>query len=264
MGKKRLIAKLLTGFVAFSLITTSWGGAFATAVLAATPDVTTQQVDTSNNSSSGKNVLGGLIALGLIAMLAKGGDKASNTTSPDKTTTPASQPTSTPSTQSKPTTQTTNTTTQQTPQPVAKPASQPASKSASTSTPGGLTADEQNAFNLLNADRAANGLPPVRVNLKLTGLAENYAQDMINRGFFSHTNPEGQSPFDRMRQYGISYGYAGENLAINTSVPNAEKAFMNSPGHRANILNSHYTQVGLGVRYSPSGSVYVVQEFTDG
>ena len=84
---------------------------------------------------------------------------------------------------------------------------------------------------------------------------------MIQRGYFSHYNPEGLSPFDRMSRAGISYRTAGENLAINVSVPAAEQAFMNSSGHRANILNSSYTEVGIGVVHSPSGSVYVVQEF---
>jgi uncharacterized protein YkwD len=84
---------------------------------------------------------------------------------------------------------------------------------------------------------------------------------MINRGYFSHYNPEGQSPFDRMKKAGITYKTAGENLGINTSVSAAEKAFMNSSGHRANILNSAYTEVGIGVVHSPDGSIYVVQEF---
>ena len=141
---------------------------------------------------------------------------------------------------------------------------QPAAQSNSSQAVSGLSAEEQQAFNLLNADRAANGLAPLRLNSQLVGLAEYYAQDMINRHFFSHNNPEGQTPFDRMRQRGISFGYAGENLAINSSVSAAEQAFMNSAGHRANILNSHYTQVGVGVRHSSQGGVYVVQEFTDG
>ena len=84
---------------------------------------------------------------------------------------------------------------------------------------------------------------------------------MIKRNYFSHYNPEGQSPFDRMRGYGISYRYAGENLAVNNSVEGAQRALMNSPGHRANILNSHYTEVGIGVSYDSRGAVYVVQEF---
>ena len=248
MGKKRWTRILLASFIACSLIATSMGGAFATAALAATPDEANQQVKDSNSTNTA--AVGGIVALGLIAMLARGHDKGGSA-SPQKASTPASTPaaTSTPtSTPASAVTQKTQTKTQ--------PTSQPASS--------GLTADEQKALSLLNADRAANGLPALRANLKLTSLAENYAQDMISRGFFSHYNPEGLSPFDRMRNAGIPYGYAGENLAINTNVTTAENAFMNSPGHRANILNSKYTQVGLGVRYSPNGAAYVVQEYTDG
>ncbi|MBP2652720.1 MAG: SCP-like extracellular [Firmicutes bacterium] len=123
------------------------------------------------------------------------------------------------------------------------------------------TSEEQQALALLNADRAANGLPALKLNSQLTALAESYVKDMISRGFFAHNNPEGLSPFDRMRQAGISYRYAGENLAINASVTGAESALMNSSGHRANILNANYTQVGIGVARSSSGMVYVAQEF---
>jgi uncharacterized protein YkwD len=120
---------------------------------------------------------------------------------------------------------------------------------------------EQRAFDMLNADRRANGLPRLKLNGSLVVLGENYGKDMIRRSFFSHYNPEGQSPFDRMRNHGINYRYAGENLAINRNIDAAEKAFMNSPGHRANILNPNYSEVGVGVSYDSRGSVYVVQEF---
>ncbi len=241
MGKKRWTRLLITGFVAFSLVSTSLGGAFATAAQAATPEKAAR--DSEDDS---KAIIGGIAALGLIAMLAKGGDGSGGTSAP-KNPAPASTPAPTP----KPV-----------PQPTPKPT--PAPKPAPSPSQSGVAADEQKALALLNADRAAQGLPPVRPNAKLAALAGDYAQDMINRNFFAHNNPEGQTPFDRMRQRGISFGYAGENLAINTSVAGAEQAFMNSPGHRANILNPRYTQVGIGVRYSRSGSVYVVQEFTDG
>lgn len=124
-----------------------------------------------------------------------------------------------------------------------------------------IKAAEQRALELLNADRRVNGLPALRLNGTLVVLAENYGKDMIKRGYFSHYNPEGQSPFDRMRSYGLNYRYAGENLAINTNVEAAQRALMNSPGHRANILNPNYTEVGVGVSYNSRGSVYVVQEF---
>ena len=136
-------------------------------------------------------------------------------------------------------------------------------KSASTAsvTSAGTVADKKTAFDLLNADRAQNGLAPLKLNSQLTTLGDNYAQDMIDRNFFSHTNPEGQSPFDRMKQAGISYNTAGENLAINTNVTTAEQAFMKSSGHKANILNTSYTEVGIGVRYDDAGAAHVVQEF---
>jgi len=204
-------------------VTTSFGGAFASAVLAATPGPETQE---ENTTIADNKIVGGLLAVGLIAaVMSKHGDKApaNGSSSPSNNGTTAG--------------------------------------SSSGSSGSGLTADEQQAFNLLNADRQANGLAPLKINMSLVGLAENYAQDMINRNFFSHYNPEGQSPFDRMAQAGISYRYAGENLAINSSVAGAEKAFMNSSGHKANILSPNYTEVGIGVRYSSNGSVYVVQEF---
>jgi uncharacterized protein YkwD len=124
-----------------------------------------------------------------------------------------------------------------------------------------IKAAEQRAFDLLNADRRANGLPRLKLNGSLVVLAENYGQDMIKRNYFSHYNPEGQSPFDRMRNSGINYRYAGENLAIHKNVDAAEKALMNSPGHRANILSPNYTEVGVGVSYDSHGLVYIVQEF---
>ena len=150
---------------------------------------------------------------------------------------------------------------------IAALSSKGSSGSKSTTPPSGSTppsssaSDEQQALNLVNQDRAKNGLSALKANSQLTVLARNYAKDMIQRGFFSHYNPEGQSPFDRMKQAGISYKTAGENLAINSSVAGAQTAFMNSSGHRANILNPSFTEVGIGVVRASNGQVYVVQEF---
>lgn len=220
------MTKLVFGVVVMSLVTTSFGGAWATSAYAA--DLAEEQ---SVQNGDNKALIGGIVALGLLAVLAggkKGGSGAASSKNTNTTTT--TPPATTPST-------------------------------TNSSSASGLTADETKAFQLLNADRAANGLPALKVNMSLVRLAENYAQDMINRKYFSHYNPEGQSPFDRMKQAGISYRYAGENLAINTNVTTAEKAFMNSSGHRANILSPNYTEVGVGVRYDSTGSAYVVQEF---
>jgi uncharacterized protein YkwD len=200
---KKLIQGLVGLFVV-TLLTTSFGGAFATAASAAAIE---------KEHDSNKGLIGGLLAVGLLAILTKGGGGDKGGAAP-------------------------------------KPV-----------TPGNNSSDEKVAVELMNQDRAENGLPPLKVNSSLTRLAGNYAQDMINRGFFSHYNPEGKSPFDRMQAAGIGYKTAGENLAINSSVAAAEKAFMNSSGHRANILNSTYTDVGIGVRYNAKGQAYVVQEF---
>ncbi|MBP2629330.1 MAG: SCP-like extracellular [Firmicutes bacterium] len=137
-----------------------------------------------------------------------------------------------------------------------------AGSTTSTSAGSSNTASaEQQAVDLLNADRRANGLSNLQVDARLTAVALNHAQDMINRNFFSHNNPDGQTPFDRMKKAGISYSAAGENIAKNQSVQAAEVAFMNSSGHRANILNSSYNTVGIGVAYDKTGNVYVVQDF---
>ena len=225
-----------------SLITTSLGGAFATTVLAATPEVSVQEGKTGNQNGA----IAGIAALGLIGLLSHSGNKAT-TNAPATSGSPASATTTV---ASAPATTPTNTTQTQT---------TPTTTTAVASTT--TAAAEKTALNLLNADRAANGLSPLKLNSQLTVLGEKYAQDMINRNFFSHTNPEGQSPFDRMKQAGISYGYAGENIAINSNVTTAEQAFMNSPGHKANILGTNYTDVGIGVRFDANGSAHVVQEF---
>jgi uncharacterized protein YkwD len=122
---------------------------------------------------------------------------------------------------------------------------------------------EKLMLQLLNKERQANGLDPLVRDDSLRGLARDYAKDMFRRGYFSHYNPEKQSPFDRMDAYGIKYGYAGENLALAPSTELAMQGLMNSPGHRANILSPNFTKVGIGVM---DGGIYgkmFTQEFTD-
>ncbi len=133
-----------------------------------------------------------------------------------------------------------------------------------TSDVAAMSFNQRQALKLLNNDRKEKGLAPLQFNPHLSKLAENYAKDMIKRDFFSHVNPEGQSPFERMQEQKIVYNYAGENLAFNESVYAAQQAFMHSPEHKANILNANYTQVGLGIVEASRGRVFVVQEFIDG
>ncbi len=131
----------------------------------------------------------------------------------------------------------------------------------STTTTSDVSAAEQQAVQLMNADRRANGLADLKLSSALTAVARSHSQDMVTRSFFSHTNPDGKTVTDRLKAAGISYTAAGENIAENTSVEAAETAFMNSSGHRANILNSNYTTVGIGVAYDSQGKVYVTQDF---
>ncbi len=154
------------------------------------------------------------------------------------TTTPAPAPTTTKTTTPAPTTTTTTkapTTTTTTKAP------------ATTTSTAGLTAAEQQMLNLVNQERSKNGLRPLQADLQLTKLARMKSQDMINKNYFSHTSPTYGSPFDMMKTYGVTYKTAGENIAGNSSVPGAHTALMNSSGHRANILNSQYTHVGIGI-----------------
>ncbi|SHJ73140.1 CAP domain-containing protein [Propionispora hippei] len=131
----------------------------------------------------------------------------------------------------------------------------------SATTTSDVSAAEQQAAQLMNADRRANGLADLKVSSALTAVARSHSQDMVTRSFFSHTNPDGKTFTDRLTAAGISYTAAGENIAENTSVEAAETAFMNSSGHRANILNANYTTVGIGVAYDSQGKVYVTQDF---
>lgn len=124
-------------------------------------------------------------------------------------------------------------------------------------------AAEETMLSLVNQEREKAGLKALTMSSQLRELAREYAKDMFARGYFSHYNPEGQSPFDRMDKKGIKYSAAGENLALAPNVQLAHQGLMNSSGHRANILSSNFGKVGIGVI---DGGIYgemFVQEFTD-
>ena len=138
----------------------------------------------------------------------------------------------------------------------------PTQTTTTTQTTSGLNADEQNMINLVNQERDKAGLSPLQTDLTLVKLARLKAQDMISKGYFSHTSPTYGSPFDMMKSYGVKYSYAGENLAGASTVQSAHTNLMNSSGHRANILSTNYTQVGIGVvSGGPYGKMFV-QLFT--
>lgn len=123
---------------------------------------------------------------------------------------------------------------------------------------------EREMFLLINKERKKRNLPLLTSDVKkLRELARDHAQDMFERGYFSHYTPEQASPFDRMDKRNIRYTSAGENLALAPNVSMAHQGLMNSPGHRANILSPDFKKVGIGVL---DGGIYgkmFVQEFTD-
>lgn len=121
-----------------------------------------------------------------------------------------------------------------------------------------LSADEQEVFNLINQQRANNGLSALKVDEEVQKVARIKAKDMVDNNYFSHTSPTYGSPFDMLKSFKISYNTAGENIAGNSSNSAAVTAWMNSSGHKANILNSSFNYTGVGVvTGSKYGKIYV-------
>jgi len=146
---------------------------------------------------------------------------------------------------SKPTTQTNTSTRPSTPSDTAKP-STPSTSTPSSST-GTVSTLERQVVTLVNQKRAAAGLKALTLNGALSNGARMKSQDMQKSHYFNHTSPNYGSPFDMMRSLGISYRSAGENIAMGYSSAEAVvNAWMNSPSHRANIMNASYTQIGVG------------------
>ena len=114
-------------------------------------------------------------------------------------------------------------------------------------TDSNVTSYEQQVIDLINQIRAQNGLGQLTANWELSRVARYKSQDMHDNKYFSHTSPVYGSPFDMIKSFGISYRTAGENIAQGYATPQAVvNAWMNSSGHRANILNASYTQIGVG------------------
>lgn len=145
-----------------------------------------------------------------------------------------------------------------TPQTTAPPAKSPSRGGAVNPSPG--LAGEM--LSLLNAERANNGLPALILDKRLSDGAYLKSKDMGINGYFSHTSPTYGSPFQMMKSRGITYRVAAENIARNRSVSAAHTAFMNSAGHRANILDASFRKVGLGF-YQQGKDLYVTQWFTN-
>ncbi|MEI3614209.1 CAP domain-containing protein [Pseudogracilibacillus sp. SO30301A] len=124
---------------------------------------------------------------------------------------------------------------------------------------GQLSQYEQQVVELTNQERAKNGLQPLQVDNELSKVAREKSRDMQVNNYFDHNSPTYGSPFDMMKAYGINYRAAGENIAMGQRTPQeVVNAWMNSPGHRENILNSSFTHIGVG--YVEQGN-YWTQQF---
>jgi uncharacterized YkwD family protein len=117
----------------------------------------------------------------------------------------------------------------------------------------GISAEESKMVNLVNQARISQGIKPLTVNSQLVNLARKKSQDMVAKNYFSHNSPTYGSPFDMIKNAGITYRTAGENLAGAAITESAHQNLMNSSGHRANILNPSFTEIGIGIA---SGSIY--------
>lgn len=106
---------------------------------------------------------------------------------------------------------------------------------------------EEEVVRLVNVERAKQGLSPLSIDWELARVAKYKSQDMHDRNYFSHTSPTYGSPFDMIKNFGISYKAAGENIAKGQkSAAQVVQAWMNSQGHRANIMSTSYTHIGVG------------------
>jgi len=120
---------------------------------------------------------------------------------------------------------------------------------------------ENQMLRLVNDERAKAGLQPLEADTALTTVARAHSEDMFARGYFSHITPEGESPFDRMKKAHITFLMAGENLALAPTLNIAHTGLMESPGHRANILNPGFRRVGIGVVQAGMRGLMISQEF---
>ncbi|MCO6003578.1 CAP domain-containing protein [Actinoallomurus purpureus] len=116
-------------------------------------------------------------------------------------------------------------------------------------------------LSLTNSERAQHGCSALTINAKLARAAQGHSADMVARHFFDHTNPDGKGPGERLAAVGYPQAAWGENIASGQQTPAAVmNSWMNSPGHRANILNCAYRAIGIGVAFR-GGTPYWTQDF---
>ncbi len=146
---------------------------------------------------------------------------------------------------------------------VADQKSQPQPSASKADTPAdALLPFERKVVELVNQERVQRGLAPLKVDVELSKVARVKSEDMRDNRYFSHDSPTYGSPFDMMRKFGIQYRAAGENIAAGYPTPEAAvKGWMNSSGHRANILSSQFTHIGVGYAKGGPYGHYWTQQF---
>lgn len=120
---------------------------------------------------------------------------------------------------------------------------------------------EAKMLELVNEERAKEGLKPLKADPEMLVVARAHSKDMFARGYFSHITPEGKSPFDRMRREHVRFLTAGENLALGQTLQICHRGLMNSPGHRANILQPSFGRVGIGILDGGFYGLMITQNF---
>lgn len=120
---------------------------------------------------------------------------------------------------------------------------------------------EDEMLQLINREREAANLPPLKKDEDLIPIARQHSDDMFTRGYFSHISPEGETPFDRIRKANVSFLTAGENLALAQTLSLAHEGLMNSAGHRANILRPSFGRIGIGILDGGVHGLMVTQNF---
>ena len=122
---------------------------------------------------------------------------------------------------------------------------------------------EHEVFALVNAERVRAGLMPLAFDSEAQAVARAHSEDMWQRGFFDHVNPDGKDVGDRFHEAGVTFMIAGENLALAPTVPIAHEGLMHSESHRENILHPDFHRLGVGVISAGAQGLMITQNFRD-
>lgn len=124
------------------------------------------------------------------------------------------------------------------------------------------TSQENEVIRLVNIQRSKAGLQQLKTNWQLSRVARYKSADMANKGYFAHNSPTYGTPFQMMESFGLRFSAAGENIAYGQRTPaEVMNDWMNSPGHRNNILSPSYTEIGVGLAKNKNGVCYWTQQF---